>query len=69
MSQLENIIESFEKIFDYYFKITNINYLFVFMKKINLNILFQFIITPLTNNLKSQLAYCTFGCLKKLATF
>ena len=26
-------------------------------------------ITPLTNNLKSQLAYCTFGCLKKLATF
>ena len=27
------------------------------------------IITPLTNNLKSQLAYCTFGCLKKLATF
>lgn len=27
------------------------------------------LITPLTNNLKSQLAYCTFGCLKKLATF
>ena len=27
------------------------------------------IITLLTNNLKSQLAYCTFGCLKKLATF
>lgn len=27
------------------------------------------VITPLTNNLKSQLAYCTFGCLKKLATF
>lgn len=26
-------------------------------------------ITLLTNNLKSQLAYCTFGCLKKLATF
>jgi hypothetical protein len=43
MSLLENIIESFEKIFDYYFKITNINYLFVFMKRINLNILFQFI--------------------------
>ena len=30
---------------------------------------FDTIITPLTNNLKSQLAYCTFGCLKKLATF
>ena len=27
------------------------------------------LITLLTNNLKSQLAYCTFGCLKKLATF
>ena len=26
-------------------------------------------ITLLTNNLKSQLAYCTFGCLIKLATF
>ena len=30
---------------------------------------FLVFITPLTNNLKSQLAYCTFGCLKKLATF
>lgn len=30
---------------------------------------FSEVITLLTNNLKSQLAYCTFGCLKKLATF
>lgn len=29
----------------------------------------EVLITLLTNNLKSQLAYCTFGCLKKLATF
>jgi DTW domain-containing protein YfiP len=27
------------------------------------------IITPLKNKLKNQLAYRTFGCLKKLATF
>ena len=26
-------------------------------------------ITPLKNKLKNQLAYRTFGCLKKLATF
>ena len=37
---------------------------------INIKIMAYYtIITPLTNNLKSQLAYCTFGCLKKLATF
>ena len=33
-----------------------------FMKK-------TLIITPLKNKLKNQLAYRTFGCLKKLATF
>ena len=27
------------------------------------------LITPLKNKLKNQLAYRTFGCLKKLATF
>ena len=36
----------------------------VFYKRVK-----NYTITPLTNNLKSQLAYCTFGCLKKLATF
>ena len=29
----------------------------------------SFIITPLKNKLKNQLAYRTFGCLKKFATF
>jgi uncharacterized protein YdiU (UPF0061 family) len=30
---------------------------------------FGYFITPLKNKLKNQLAYRTFGCLKKLATF
>ena len=48
MSQLENIIESFEKIFDYYFKITNIRDLIIFsifrIVTLNLEILIKLLL-------------------------
>ncbi len=55
-----------DKEFDKYFnnEISNISEDFN-----NFEITLELAITLLTNNLKSQLAYCTFGCLKKLATF